>query len=149
MGNASFIRSSKLLKVFSRHCQTQGAIRSTTYFISIMVVLPVILPKTNWADIISAALAQCAVMAARTTVQTSIARAWLDHISEGLPVRHSLQNHQIIAMHQFLLGQLPAPHRRGIKPRNPAREFHTVPVANPQHVPHGKLPLAPRHTRRQ
>ena len=52
-------------------------------------------------------------------------------------------------MHQFFLGQLAGADGGGIEPRDAARKFRPVQVANPHHVAGGKFALAPRHARRQ
>src|ERR1035441_3263185 len=59
------------------------------------------------------------------------------------------QHYEIIAMHDFHVVELPGLDLGGAKAGDASGKFGAVQIADPHHVPGGKLPVAPRDAGRQ
>ena len=62
---------------------------------------------------------------------------------------HDLKDYQIIAVHEFLLGQLAGADGGGIETRDAPRKFRPLVVADAQHVARREFPFAAQQTGRQ
>jgi hypothetical protein len=68
----------KLSEILSSRCQRQTVIRTASYFISVVLVLPVVVPETDLANLIFAAAMQCDKSTARAAVTLLCFRCVID-----------------------------------------------------------------------
>ena len=84
------VARAKLSKVLAGLTQTQISIRAATNLVGVVVVLTVILPKANRANLVASPLRQRPAPAARAAIQTPICSSLLCDVGEVHGVRSGL-----------------------------------------------------------